>query len=69
MQAFGRDKIRISKSEIQNKFKTQMLQCPKQKLIDSGFWSFGFWSLDIVSDFVLWISDFQPLPSSRETIA
>ena len=57
----GGNQIRISKSEIRNKFKAQMLQCSKQKPSVPRFWSFEFGSLDIVSDFVLRISDFQLL--------
>jgi hypothetical protein len=37
MQAFGRKQIRISKSEIRNNFKSQMLQCSKQRSRPSGF--------------------------------
>jgi len=66
MQAFGRNQIRSSKSEIRNKFKIQMLQCSKQKPTGSRFWSFEFGSLDIVSDFVLRISDFQILRKSQK---
>jgi hypothetical protein len=38
-----------------------MLQCSKQKPNEVRFWSFEFGSLDIVSDFVLRISDFKLL--------
>ena len=38
-----------------------MLQCSKKKPIGPWFWSFEFGSLQIVSDFVLRISDFQIL--------
>jgi len=33
----GRNQIRISKSEIRNKFKIPMFQCPKQKPMASIF--------------------------------
>ncbi len=48
-------------------FKIQMLQCSKQKPSGSRFWSFEFGSLDIVSDFVLRISDFQILRKSQKS--
>jgi len=61
MHAFGRNQIRISKSEIRNKSEAQMLQCSKRKSKGPWFRSFEFGSLDIVSDFVLRILDFQLL--------
>jgi hypothetical protein len=66
IQACAGSQIRISKSEIRNKFKTPRLQCSKQKTRGLQFWSFEFGSLDIVSDFVLWILDFQGLRTFRK---
>ena len=43
-----------------------MLQCSKQKPGVSRFWSFEFGSLDVVSDFVLRISDFQLLRKHKK---
>ena len=46
-----KSEIRISKSETNSKFKCSNFQ-------NLVFWSFEFWSLDIVSNFVIRYSNF-----------
>ena len=55
-------------AEIRNKLKIQKLQCPKQKAGVVKFWSFEFGTLDIISDFVLRISDFQLFRKSKRNL-